>query len=58
MPVISPDDSYDYVSGCPLDTPSGSMSGHYVFIDDEGDRLEAVIPEFVLLSPLEPGTIN
>jgi ApaG protein len=58
MPVITPGDSYDYVSGCPLDTPAGSMSGHYVFIDDEGDRIEAEIPEFVLLSPLEPGSIH
>ncbi|HVF38005.1 MAG TPA: Co2+/Mg2+ efflux protein ApaG [Sphingomicrobium sp.] len=55
MPVIPPGDSYDYVSGCPLDTPAGSMSGHYQFVDQHGSRIDAVIPAFSLLSPLEPG---
>lgn len=55
MPVIGAGDSYDYVSGCPLDTPAGSMSGHYDFVDEDGERLTADIPEFTLLSPLEPG---
>jgi ApaG protein len=55
MPVICEGDSYDYVSGCPLDTSSGSMQGHYVFVDEEGERVEAVIPEFALTSPVEPG---
>jgi ApaG protein len=55
MPVIPAGDSYDYVSGCPLDTSAGSMSGHYVFIDEDSERITAEIPEFALLSPLEPG---
>ena len=58
QPILKGREAFRYVSGCPLDTPSGSMSGHYVFIDDEGDRIEAEIPEFALLSPLEPGKIN
>lgn len=53
MPVITPGDSYDYVSGCPLDTSAGSMRGHYIFVDEEGDRISADIPEFTLLSPLD-----
>ena len=55
MPVIIAGDSYDYVSGCPLDTAAGAMSGHYIFVDEEGSRIVAEIPEFSLLSPLEPG---
>jgi ApaG protein len=55
MPVITPGDSFDYVSGCPLDTPAGTMEGHYIFIDEEGDRITADIPEFALLSPLDAG---
>lgn len=55
MPVITPGDSFDYVSGCPLDTPAGSMQGHYIFVDEEGDRITADIPEFALLSPLDAG---
>ena len=55
MPLIAPGASFDYVSGCPLDTPAGAMSGHYIFVDEAGDRITAEIPEFTLLSPLEPG---
>ena len=38
---------------------SGSFNGslarhHYVFVDEEGDQLAADIPEFTLLSPLDP----
>jgi ApaG protein len=55
MPVITGGESYDYVSGCPLDTPAGVMGGHYVFVDEQGERLEADIPEFALVSPVEPG---
>jgi uncharacterized protein affecting Mg2+/Co2+ transport len=29
------------------------MQGHYIFIDEEGDRVTAAIPEFALLSPLD-----
>jgi len=54
MPVITPGDSYDYVSGCPLETSAGTMSGHYVLVDEEGDSVRAEIPEFALLSPPEP----
>ena len=53
MPVITPGDSYDYVSGCPLDTPAGSMRGHYIFVDEDGEQITADIPEFSLLSPLD-----
>lgn len=51
MPVITPGESYDYVSGCPLDTPAGSMRGHYQFVDGAGNRIDADIPEFTLQSP-------
>ena len=50
MPVIGPGESYDYVSGCPLDTAAGSMSGHYQLVDDHGDPFEVAIPQFMLQS--------
>jgi ApaG protein len=53
MPVITAGDSYDYVSGCPLETSAGTMSGHYVLVDEEGEPITAEIPEFPLLSPLD-----
>jgi ApaG protein len=52
MPVIGPGDSYDYVSGCPLDTAAGAMSGHYHLVDEAGEPFEVEIPEFALLSPV------
>lgn len=52
MPVIAPGDSYDYVSGCPLDTAAGSMQGHYVFVNEQGEQIRAEIPRFALLSPM------
>ena len=51
MPLIAPDGSFDYVSGCPLDTPSGVMEGHYQLVGDGGDALEAAIPRFSLMTP-------
>jgi ApaG protein len=54
MPVIIAGESFDYVSGCPLDTSAGYMSGHYVFVVEDGTRSTAAIPEFPLMSPVEP----
>ena len=34
MPLIPPGGSYDYVSGCPLATPSGAMHGSYRLVDE------------------------
>src|SRR5688500_16677202 len=50
MPLIAPDGSFDYVSGCPLDTPSGSMSGSYRMVDEDGNAFDIAIPRFLLLS--------
>ena len=52
MPVIGAGQSYDYVSGCPLDTASGSMSGQYHLVDEAGEPFRVDIPEFNLLSPV------
>ena len=51
MPVIPPGTSYDYVSGCPLDTQDGTMEGDYQLVDDEGQAFEAAIPRFALTTP-------
>jgi ApaG protein len=50
MPLIAPNGSYDYVSGCPLDTPSGAMSGSYRMVDEDGSAFDVAIPRFQLLS--------
>lgn len=50
MPLIAPGSSFDYVSGCPLDTPSGSMRGTYRMVDEDGSAFDVEIPHFELLS--------
>ena len=55
QPVLAPGDSHDYVSGCPLTTPHGSMAGHYLFRSSEGELIEAAIPYFPLAAPATAG---
>jgi ApaG protein len=50
-PLIAPGGSFDYVSGCPLDTPSGSMIGSYRMIDEDGTVFDVDIPGFMLTAP-------
>ncbi|MGO6670599.1 Co2+/Mg2+ efflux protein ApaG [Rhizobium ruizarguesonis] len=51
QPRLSPGDSYEYSSGCPLDTPSGLMFGHYQMETDDGEMFDVDIPAFSLDSP-------
>ena len=55
QPVIRPGGSYDYVSGCPLSTSSGSMVGRYRMMDEAGTILDIAIPAFDLRTPVVPG---
>ena len=50
-PRIEPGGSYDYVSGCPLETSSGVMAGVFQMIDDQGAAFEIRISAFALLGP-------
>ncbi|EJL53047.1 MULTISPECIES: Co2+/Mg2+ efflux protein ApaG [unclassified Rhizobium] len=51
QPRLAPGDTYEYSSGCPLDTPSGLMFGHYQMETDEGELFDVAIPAFSLDSP-------
>jgi ApaG protein len=51
QPLLQPGQSHDYVSGCPLTTPTGSMQGHYDFLAEDGSVIEAAIPFFPLSAP-------
>ncbi|MFC3173361.1 Co2+/Mg2+ efflux protein ApaG [Novosphingobium bradum] len=55
QPLIAPGASHDYVSGCPLSTPQGSMEGYYAFRRADGTRFEAAIPYFPLAAPATAG---
>lgn len=55
QPVLRPGESHDYVSGCPLTTPNGSMEGHYTFRSTNGREINASIPFFPLAAPATAG---
>lgn len=58
QPVIHPGEHYEYVSGAPLPTPSGVMSGRYEMATAEGESLMVEVPPFSLDSPHEQRTLN
>jgi ApaG protein len=58
QPVIAPGEQFQYTSGCPLDTPSGFMSGRYQMQAASGEAFEAEIPAFLLESPYEQRQIH
>ena len=51
QPVIEPGQSYDYVSGCPLHTPTGAMEGSYHVVAGDGSSFDVEIPRFPLIAP-------
>ena len=55
QPVLEPGESHDYVSGCPLTTPHGTMEGFYTFHRSDGTPLEVRIPFFPLSAPATAG---
>jgi len=51
QPEIGPGDSFSYTSGCPLETPDGTMQGHFEMLRADGSLFRADIPAFSLDSP-------
>ena len=51
QPVLEPGGSFDYVSGCPLNTPTGYMEGRYHMIAEDGSTFPVDIPRFPLVAP-------
>ncbi|MCF3641973.1 Co2+/Mg2+ efflux protein ApaG [Rhizobium sp. TRM95111] len=58
QPVLGPGDTYEYSSGCPLDTPSGMMFGHYRMETEEGESFNVAIPAFSLDAPGQVRVLN
>ncbi|SMN16889.1 ApaG protein [uncultured Candidatus Thioglobus sp.] len=50
-PHLLPGESYQYSSGSVIKTPTGTMKGAYGMVNDEGERFEADIAEFILSEP-------
>lgn len=51
QPELDPGDSYQYMSGCPLSTPSGIMVGQYEMRTQDGRLFQVDIPAFSLDLP-------
>lgn len=51
QPVLAPGESFEYTSGCPLTTSSGTMHGSYQMITSDGENFDVEIAPFVLTEP-------
>lgn len=51
QPVLEPDQSFEYSSGCPLGTSFGTMHGTYQMVTRNGEHFDAEIAPFALGLP-------
>ncbi len=51
QPLLAPGESFIYCSGCPLETPLGSMSGHFEMVGEDGVEFLAEVARFDLTEP-------
>lgn len=51
QPHISKDESFQYTSSVIISTETGTMKGSYCMIDDDGNRFDVEIAEFILSKP-------
>jgi ApaG protein len=58
QPMLGPGDSYEYVSGAPLNAPSGIMVGSYQMKKKDGNMFIVDIPAFSLDSPYHNSVLN
>jgi ApaG protein len=59
QPVLAPGEAFEYVSGTPLQTPSGFMTGQYhMVVQRSGEAFDVAIPSFSLDSPHADGRVH
>ena len=51
QPVLSPGESFEYTSFCPLKTSTGTMRGTYQMVTEDGDHFDVEIAPFALHEP-------
>ena len=51
QPLLRPGETFEYTSGCQLDTAVGTMRGSFQITAEDGTQFEAVIDEFTLSIP-------
>ncbi|MXP49351.1 Co2+/Mg2+ efflux protein ApaG [Pantoea sp. Eser] len=48
QPHIAAGNEFQYTSGAVIETPMGTMQGHYVMVDEQGETFHVDIPVFRL----------
>jgi ApaG protein len=51
QPVLGPNETFTYTSGCPLPTEFGTMEGTYQMVTKDGETFDATIAPFTLSGP-------
>lgn len=51
QPTLKSGESFEYTSGCPLNTPFGVMEGTYQMATESGEHFDAKIAPFTLSEP-------
>lgn len=51
QPVLKTGEQFEYTSGCPLDTPVGTMHGEFNMVIDGDEKFDARIAPFRLAVP-------
>ena len=51
QPLLKPGESFEYTSGCQLETPVGTMRGEFQVTAEDGMQFEAVVDTFTLSIP-------
>lgn len=56
QPLLQPGESFQYTSGCRLQSATGSMQGEFFFVAVDGHRFESPIAPFMLDASAIPGS--
>lgn len=51
QPLLKPGEEFQYTSGCPLNTPVGTMHGSFQMVTEGGENFDAQIAPFRLAMP-------
>ena len=51
QPVLGPNETFTYTSGCPLSTAFGTMEGTYQMVTKDGEAFDVTIAPFTLSEP-------
>ena len=53
QPILSPGETFEYTSYCPLRTDWGTMEGHFTFLDEAGGPFRAMVGRFYMATSAE-----